>query len=81
MLIAIYGITLLGISFALHPDRTLTHHEVMFAQPAREMLATGDWLVPRPEGDSWLLDVKATVAGPDGQAGVLVSSSEETTAL
>lgn len=30
--------------------RVLTFHEVVFAEPAREMLATGDWIIPRIAG-------------------------------
>jgi 4-amino-4-deoxy-L-arabinose transferase-like glycosyltransferase len=43
--IAVYGASLLLIS----PGRpwALTFHEVNFAQPAREFLAAGDWVVPR----------------------------------
>jgi 4-amino-4-deoxy-L-arabinose transferase-like glycosyltransferase len=34
----------------LGSGRVLTYHEVCFAQPAREMLATGRWLVPEIAG-------------------------------
>ncbi len=43
-----YAATLLGIG--LGSSRVLTQHEVMFAEPAREMLATGDWVTPRLAG-------------------------------
>jgi len=73
-IIVLYGASLLGTGFALHPQRALTHHEVMFAQPAREMLATGDWLVPRnvgvpcthkPPGLHWLLALAMAAARSD----------------
>jgi 4-amino-4-deoxy-L-arabinose transferase-like glycosyltransferase len=47
-IILLYGITLL-IGYHLS-QRTLTMHEVIFAQPAKEMLASGDFLVPRVGG-------------------------------
>jgi len=62
--VVLYAASLLGVGFAVDPDRALTHHEVMFAQPAREMLASGDWLVPtnlgvpcthKPPGLNWLV--------------------------
>lgn len=46
--ILLYGITLL-VGYHLS-QRTLTMHEVIFAQPAKEMLASGDFLVPRVGG-------------------------------
>jgi len=84
VLIAAYGVSLLGISFALHPDRTLTHHEVMFAQPAREMLATGDWLVPRnlgepclhkPPGLNWLMAGAMAATGSDSEVVARIPSA------
>jgi 4-amino-4-deoxy-L-arabinose transferase-like glycosyltransferase len=47
-LILLFGITML-IGYHLS-GRALTMHEVIFAQPAKEMLASGDWLVPRVAG-------------------------------
>jgi len=73
-LVALYAASMLSISFALHPDRALTHHEVMFAQPAREMLASGDWLVPtnlgvpcthKPPGLNWLVALAMAATGSD----------------
>jgi hypothetical protein len=43
-LIAVYGASLLLIH--LGDVRALTFHEIIFAQPAREMLADGNYLVP-----------------------------------
>lgn len=49
--VILYTATLLGIGAA----RTgpLSHHEVLYSQPAREMLARGDWLVPHNTGIPW----------------------------
>lgn len=48
LILLVFGATLLGIG--LGSARVLTQHEVMFAEPAREMLATGDWITPRLAG-------------------------------
>jgi 4-amino-4-deoxy-L-arabinose transferase-like glycosyltransferase len=47
-LIIFYGASLLLIN--LGDVRALTFHEIIFAQPAREMLDTGDYLLPRIGG-------------------------------
>ena len=49
LLVAVYS----GSVLLLNPgveERTLTYHEVVFAQPAREMIATGNWLLPTFNG-------------------------------
>ena len=48
------GYTLTLFVFNLGAARTFTGHECYVAEAAREMLATGDWLVPRIAGDPWL---------------------------
>ncbi len=50
--LGLYGTSLLGVN--LGGNRVLTYHEVVFCQPAREMLATGDWLIPRIGGVPFL---------------------------
>lgn len=51
-LIALFGATLFLVDFG--PGWVLTYHEAYFAEPAREMLRTGDWLIPRMAGvPSW----------------------------
>jgi len=68
-----FGGTLLGI--CLGSTRVLTFHEVIFAQPAREMLATGDWLMPRfagvpsthkPPLTHWLIAASMALTGQRG---------------
>jgi 4-amino-4-deoxy-L-arabinose transferase-like glycosyltransferase len=52
MVIVVYGTSLLLVN--LGDNRVLTYHEVSFCQPAREMLANGDWIVPRIAGVPFL---------------------------
>lgn len=47
-IIALFGATLFLVDFG--PGWALTYHEAFFAVPAREMLRTGDWIVPRVVG-------------------------------
>jgi 4-amino-4-deoxy-L-arabinose transferase-like glycosyltransferase len=48
LIVAAYGLTLLLVN--LGRPWALTFHEVNFAEPAREFLRSGDWLVPRIMG-------------------------------
>ncbi len=61
-LVWFFGLSMLLIG--LGSSRVLTYHEVVYAQPAREMLATGDFIIPRisgvpfldkPPGNTWLI--------------------------
>jgi 4-amino-4-deoxy-L-arabinose transferase-like glycosyltransferase len=52
LVLTIYVVTL--YAFNLGNTRTFTGHEGFVAQAAREMIATGDWLVPRIGGKPWL---------------------------
>lgn len=47
-MVALFGAALFLIDFG--PGWALTYHEAFFAVPAREMLRTGDWIVPRVVG-------------------------------
>ena len=50
--IILFGAALFAVDFG--PGWVLTYHEAYFAEPAREMLHTGDWLIPRVGGvPSW----------------------------
>lgn len=47
----VFGFALCVLLPGLGSSRVLTAHEVFVAQPAREMLESGDWLVPRFIGE------------------------------
>lgn len=73
-LVAVFAGGLLLTNFG--PTRALTHHEVMFAQPAKEMLATGNWVLPKfagvpcthkPPGTNWVLAVTMGITGSDAE--------------
>lgn len=49
--IALFGATMLAIN--LGDVRVLTFHEVVFAQPAKEMLRDDHWIVPTIAGDPY----------------------------
>lgn len=74
LLVAVFAGGLLLTSFG--PTRALTHHEVMFAQPAKEMLATGNWILPKfagvpcthkPPGTNWVLAATMAVTGSQSE--------------
>lgn len=46
--VLLFGVSILSIS--LDSARVLTYHETLFAQPAKEMVQTGDWVIPRIAG-------------------------------
>lgn len=52
VLVAVYAAGIL-LPF-LGSGRTLTKHEVLIALPAKEMLASGDWVVPTYNRRTWL---------------------------
>jgi len=69
-IILLYGCVTIGIH--LGSGRVLSYHEAIFAQGAREMVATGDWLVPRFAGQPymekppityWLMAAAMTLTG------------------
>ena len=73
-LIVLFGISLLSIN--LGGNRVLTYHEVVFAEPAKEMLATGDWIIPRiggvpfldkPPVPAWLIATSMTLFGSEAE--------------
>lgn len=74
LLVALFAGSLMLLH--LGPTRTLTHHEVLFAQPAKEMLATGNWFVPRfsgipstykPPGTHWVLAATMAITGSESE--------------
>ncbi len=78
-----FGATLLVAVFSggllltnLGHTRALTHHEVMFAQPAKEMLATGNWILPKfagvpcthkPPGTNWVIAATMAITGSQAE--------------
>lgn len=81
-IVLFFGITML-VGYHLS-QRTLTMHEVVFAQSAREMLQTGDWLLPRVGGvayaekplfTSWSMMVAMSICGSDSEWVVRLPSS------
>ncbi len=69
LLIVVTGLLVLGLGLD-GSTRVLTRHEVLAAQPAREMLETGRWLVPqfvgeprlvKPPGAMWLMALSMQV--------------------
>ncbi len=78
-----FGAALLVVAFAgglllpnWGPTRALTHHEVMFAQPAKEMLATGNWILPKfagvpcthkPPGMNWAIATTMAITGSQAE--------------
>jgi 4-amino-4-deoxy-L-arabinose transferase-like glycosyltransferase len=80
-LIALYGFSLLIVQ--LGDQRTLTYHEVLFAQPAKEMLATGNWVMPqhtgvpsthKPPGTHWILATTMWLTGSEAEGVLRVPS-------
>jgi 4-amino-4-deoxy-L-arabinose transferase-like glycosyltransferase len=60
----------------LGSSRAVSYHEMIFAQPAREMIATGDWLQPRVAGvpnnhkpplQHWLIALCMLAAGSQSE--------------
>jgi 4-amino-4-deoxy-L-arabinose transferase-like glycosyltransferase len=73
-LIVAFGASLLLVG--LGGRRVLTYHEVVFAEPAKEMLATGDWVVPRiggipfldkPPGTAWSIAAAMSLLHSDSE--------------
>jgi 4-amino-4-deoxy-L-arabinose transferase-like glycosyltransferase len=52
--LAVLGLAALTLGVGLGRCGRLTYHEAFAAQAAREMIATGDWLVPTIGGRPWL---------------------------
>lgn len=78
-LIVAFGAGLMLIN--LGSARVLTFHEVLFAQPAREMVATGNWSLPqfvgvpsthKPPGTHWAIAAAMLLAGSRDEAVVRI---------
>ncbi|HEY5311755.1 MAG TPA: glycosyltransferase family 39 protein [Pirellulales bacterium] len=73
-LIVAFGASMLLIG--LGGRRVLTFHEAVFAEPAKEMLAIGDWIVPRiagvpyldkPPGNAWAIAAAMRLFGSESE--------------
>ncbi|MCE9605721.1 MAG: glycosyltransferase family 39 protein [Planctomycetia bacterium] len=74
VLIASFGLSMLLIN--LGSVRVLTFHETVFAQPAKEMLRTGRWIVPTIAGEpffdrtpltAWSIALSMKIFGSDAE--------------
>lgn len=86
---SIGAVILLVYGFSLYlPNlgntRVLTYHEVVFAEPAKEILATGDWAVPRiagvpfndkPPGTAWSIALSMLLTGSQSEFAVRLPSA------
>jgi 4-amino-4-deoxy-L-arabinose transferase-like glycosyltransferase len=82
LLILGFGAILL-IAYHLTP-RSLTRHEIMFAQAAREMRSSGDWLIPtiagvpwpeKPQMTFWLIAASMALTGSESEWAVRLPSA------
>lgn len=80
LLIAAYGGGLLFLNLG-GQTRVLTYHEVLFAQPAKEMVASGNWVLPtfnglpsthKPPGSHWAIALMMLLTGSQAEALVRV---------
>src|SRR5262245_19683331 len=75
-LIAAFGASLLMFNLG-GQTRVLTYHEVLFAQPAKEMVASGNWALPKfnglpsthkPPGAHWAIALVMILTGSEAEA-------------
>lgn len=80
LLIAAYGASLLLLNLG-GQTRVLTYHEVLFAQPAKEMVASGNWILPtfngvpsthKPPGSHWAIAVMMLLTGSEAEGVVRI---------
>lgn len=73
VLIVVFGAALLLLNLG---GRALTYHEALFAQPAREMLGTGDYVLPRfvevpyvdkPPATAWAIAASMALFGAENE--------------
>jgi 4-amino-4-deoxy-L-arabinose transferase-like glycosyltransferase len=74
-IVVLYALTLLLVN--LGQSRVLTLHEVQYCQPAREMIESGNWLVPTVAGvpftwrlpaTSWVIALTMELTGSQSEA-------------
>jgi hypothetical protein len=82
--LSLIGLALFLYTFRLGVARTLTDHEAYVAGPARQMVTTGEWLVPRlghvlwlekPPRAQWRAGLSASAAGRFDEATVRLPSA------
>lgn len=80
-IIVLYGASMLLLN--LGSTRVLTYHEVLFAQPAKEMIASGEWMLPRfnglpsthkPPGAHWSIALMMLLTGTDSEGYMRIPS-------
>lgn len=85
VLVAAMSLVLSGLDL-----RTLTRHEVFAAQPAREMLTDGHWIVPtfvgeprtnKPPGMMWLIAASLSLLGPSSELAARLPAALSAVAL
>ncbi len=81
LILVLYGASMLLLN--LGSTRVLTYHEVLFAEPAREMVATGEWILPRfngipsthkPPGAHWSIALMMMLTGSGDEGYVRIPS-------
>ncbi len=74
-IVVLFGGSLLLLNLG-GDNRKLTFHEVLFAQPAKEMVETGNWILPKfvgvpsthkPPGTHWAIAALMTLTGSEAE--------------
>lgn len=77
-------VPLILYTFSLGRSRVLTDHEILLGTPAKQMLQTGDWLLPRigdqlwlekPPAPIWIAAISSWIAGGVSELSVRLPSA------